>query len=193
MTAFAIVLFLGAAAGWIAAEAAQRHLRWYLRLAAMLYAAMSVSAVTMLAVPAVMQIVATLAAPLLAMAAYGSVRRVPPPPVAATIILAMACIAGIAAAATGTAFLSTLPQVLAALVILAMARRVTNNRSRLYLLLGAVSLLGAAACQLIDGTVAGAGQLLFSAAGLLGVALASDVLVEQRQKGKGRLAVRRAR
>jgi hypothetical protein len=193
MTAFAIVLILGAAAGWIAAEAAQRHLRWYLRLSAMLYAAMAVSAAMAFAASAVTQIVATLGAPLLATAACGTFRRVPPTPVAATIILATTCVAGIAAAATGTAFLSTLPQVLAAVAILATARRVTIKRSRLYLALGAVSLLGAAACQLIDGTVAGAGQLLFSAAGLLGVALGSDVLVEQRQKDEGRLAVRRAR
>ena len=193
MIAFAAMLFLGAAAGWIAAGAARRHPRWYLRLAAMLYAAMSLSAATAFATSAVTQIVAALAAPLLAMAVYGTFRRAPPPPVAATIILATTCVAGIAAAATGTAFLSTLPQVLAALAILAMARRVTIKRSRLYLLLGVVSLLGAAACQLIDGTVAGAGLLLFSAAGLLGIALASDVLVEQRQKDEGRLAVRRAR
>jgi hypothetical protein len=192
MIAFAAMLFLGAAAGWIAAGAASRHPRWYLRLAAMLYAAMAVSAAMAFAETAVTQIVATLAAPLLAMAVYGTFRGAPPP-IAATIILAATCVAGIVAAATGAAVLSNLPQVLAALAILAMARRVTIKRSRLYLVLGAVSLLGAAACQLIDGTVAGAGLLLFSAAGLLGVALASDVLVEQRQKDEGRPAVRRAR
>jgi hypothetical protein len=191
MTAFAIVLFLGAAAGWIAAGAARKHPRWHLRFAAMLYAAMAISAAMVFAASAVTHIVVTLAAPLLAMAAYGTFRRVPVP-VAATIILAMSCIAGIAAAATGAIVLSTLPQVLAALAIVAMARRVTITRSRLYLVLGAASLLGAAACQLIDGVVANAGMLLFSAAALLGVALASNVLVEQRQQHERGFAVRRA-
>ena len=186
MTAFAIVLFLGAAAGWIAAEAAPRSRRWYLRLAAMLYAAMAISVAAEFAASAVTQIVAALAAPLLAIAAFRSA----PPPVAATIVLAASCVAGIVAAATGTAVLSTLPQVLAGLAILAMARRATTRRSRLYLVLGAASLLGATACQLTDGMLAQAGMLLFSAAGLLGVALASDVLVEQRQKDEARLAIR---
>ena len=151
----------------------------------MLYAAMAISVAAEFAASAVIEIVAALAAPLLAMAAC---RRVPP--VAATIVLAASCIAGIAAAATGAAVLSTLPQVLAGLAILAMARRVTVRRSRLYLVLGAVSLLGATACQLTDGMLAQAGLLLFSAAGVLGVALASDVLVEQRQKDETRLAIR---
>jgi len=192
MTAFAIMLFLGAAAGWIAAGDAAARPRSYLRLAAVLDAALAVSAAIPIATPAVTAIVATLVAPLLAIAAAGAFRRAPHPVLAATI-LAASCLAGIAAAATGAAVLSAAPQVIAVIAILTIAQPVLRRRARLYLVLGAVSLVGGAACALGEAMVARAGVLLFSAAGLLAIALASDAAVEKRQQDKAGFAIRRAR
>jgi hypothetical protein len=53
------------------------------------------------------------------------------------------------------------------------------RRASVYLALASLCLLGAAASELAPGAMARAGLLLFAAAGLLGVALASDVLVDE--------------
>lgn len=192
MTAFALVLILGVAAGWIASNGAPPRARAYLRFAAVLYAALALSAVFNLSPPAVTDIVATLASAILCVAAFAAFRR-SPPVFTTSALLALAALAGIAAAATGIAVLAAVPQVLSALLMALIARRQGRERASLYLVLAALSLLGSAACQLVPGMAARAGLMLFSAAGLIGVAVASDVLVEQRQKDKHRLAIRRAR
>jgi hypothetical protein len=194
MTAFALVLILGAAAGWIASGGAPARARAYLRFTAVLYAAMAAGAFLKLAPAAVTDIVATLGSAVLCVAAFAAFRR-SPPPFAASALLGLAALAGIAAAATGFAVLAAVPQVLSAAFLLLIARRELKQRRRagVYLALSALSLVGAAACQLVPGMAARAGLMLFSAAGLIGVAVASDVLVEQRQKDKRGSAVRRAR
>ena len=192
MLAFAIVLMLGAAAAWIAAEGGAAQTRQYLRLAAVLDAALALSVAIHLATPAVTAIVITLSGPLLAVAALARFRR-PLHPALTSLLLAAACIAGIAAAATGATVLCALPQVIAVAAIGVIARSAAFRRARLYLVLGAVSLLGAAACAQGEASIAQTGVLLFSAAGLLGIALASEVPVEQRQQASVRLAVGRNR
>jgi len=192
MLAFAIVLMLGAAAAWIATADVPAHTRQYLRLAAVLEASLALSAAIALATPAATAIVLTLVAPLLAAAAWGRFFRALHP-VLVSLLLACACVAGIAASATGLAVLSAMPQVIAVAVIGAIARPAAFSRARLYLVLGAVSLLGAAACALGVGGVAQMGVLLFSAAGLLGITLASEIPVEQRQKADDWLSIGRGR
>jgi len=191
MLAFAIVLVLGAAAAWIAAGDAGVQARSYLRLAAVLDAALALSAAIALATPAVAAIVLTLVAPLLAAAAWTRFRR-SLHPVLTSLPLSAACIMGIVAAATGATVLSAVPQVIAVAALGAVARLAVWRRARIYLVLGAVSLLGAAACALGEGAIAQIGVLLFSSAGLLGVALASETAVKERQQAQGGFAIGRS-
>jgi hypothetical protein len=192
MLAFAIMLLVAAMGAWIAAGAAARSARAYLRFAAVLEAALAVSAGVPLATPAVAAIVTTLAAGLLAIAAAAALRQRPFLLVASALLIAC-CVAGIAAAATGVTVLSAVPQVIGVIAIALTARAMRSRRSRLYLGLGALSLAGVAACAQGEGMLAQAGVLLFSAAGLMGVTLASDVLVELRQEHEAALAIGRLR
>jgi hypothetical protein len=184
MIGFALVLFLGAAAGWIAAAGARA--RAYLRLACVLYGTMAVSEAFGVAPPAVRDIVMTLGSAVLCLAAYGAFRR-PLRLIAASLLLAAAAAAGIAAAMLGQSVLGAVPQVFSAVCTLIIARRplLAGQRSGLYLALSAVCLLGAGACALSPGAnlAARAGLLLFAAAAVAGVALASNLLVEEQRGG----------
>lgn len=194
MSAFALVLLLGAAAGWIASKGAPPRARAYLRFAAVLYMSLAVSDLAGIAPSAVTDIVATLGSAVLCVAAFAAFRR-SPHVITASGVLSLAALAGILAAATGFGVLAAVPQVLSAIFILLIARLglKTWQRASVYLALAALSVVGAAACQLAPGVAARAGLMLFAAAGLLGVSLASDVLVEQRQQDKQGPAIRRAR
>jgi hypothetical protein len=194
MTAFALVLLLASAAGWIASHGVPARARLYLRFCTVLYAALAVSVMGELAARAVTDIVTTLGSATLCVAAFSAFRG-SPGRITATAVLGLAALSGIAAAATGFGVLAAVPQVLSALFTFLIARQGLKEwrRASIYLALAAVSVLACAACQLVPGLIARVGVLLFAAAGLLGVAIASDVLVEQRQEDQRRLAVRRAR
>jgi hypothetical protein len=196
MIGFALVLLLGAAAGWIAAQGAQLRARAYLRLGAVLYGAMAISQAFAVAPSAVCDIVMTLGATVLCIAAYSAFRK-KPRFMTASIALAAAAAAGIAAATLGQSVLAAVPQVLSAVFTLLIARRgaVLGQRSSIYLALSALCLLGEAACGLSpnDNLMARAGLLVFAAAGVAGVALASNFLVEERSGRARRIAVGRTR
>jgi hypothetical protein len=68
--------------------------------------------------------------------------------------------------------------VLGAIFTFVIARPGLVKRPSLYLALASLSMLAAAAAGLAPGTAARAGLLLFAAAGVVGVALASNLLVE---------------
>jgi hypothetical protein len=182
MIAFAIVLFLAAAAGWIAVQATAQTARIFMRFAAVLYAAFSVSVAGRLAPQSVADIVLPLACALLALAALSLVRKAPPAAFIAAVLIPIS-IAGIAAAVLDMVMLAVVPQLLAAAVLFLVAHR--GGRTRLYLSLGAAALLGAASCRLSLGLSAQAGLLLFSAAGFVGIALSLDGFVEPRRAAKG--------
>jgi hypothetical protein len=196
MIGFALVLFLGAAAGWIAANGASSRPRTYLRIAAVLYGAMAVSVAFRIAPPAVRDIVMTLGAALLCIAAYAAFRK-KPRLVTTIAMLVIAAAAGITGAALGQPVLAAVPQVASAAVTILIARRgvFARQRSSIYLALSALCLLGAAACGLPPGQnlMARAGLLLFAAAGVAGACLASNLLVEERGRGARRLTIGRAR
>lgn len=184
MTAFALVLLLAAAAAWIACGGAPPPARFYLRLASVLYAALAVSEVFQVASAAVTDIVAALGAAVLCVAAFAGFRHAPRRFTAAVVlVLAAAC--GIAAAATDMRVLAAAPQLLSAIFTFLMARPGLWRRASVYLVLASLCLLGTAASELAPGTMARAGLLLFAGAGVLGVALASDVLVDNL-RGQGR-------
>lgn len=192
MTAFALVLLLGAVAAWIAAGGAPLRTRAYLRLAAVLYAALAISEATNMAAAAVTDIASTLGSAVLCVAAVSAFRRAPHP-LTASLFLLIAAICGIGAAATDWRVLAAPPQVISAIVTFIVARPGLWKRPSLYLALAALCLLGVAASELAPGTVARAGLLLFAAAGVLGVALASDVLIENSGMQRRSRAVRRSR
>lgn len=178
MTAFALVLLLSAAAAWIACGGAPLCTRLYLRLAGVLYAALAVSETFQVAPAAVTDIVVTLGAAVLCVAAFAGFRR-GPRWFTATAVLVLAAVCGIAAAATDMRVLAAAPQLLSAIFTFLIARPGLWRRASVYLALASLCLLGAAASELAPGAMARAGLLLFAAAGLLGVALASDVLVDE--------------
>lgn len=202
MIAFALVLFLASAAGWIAAKGAPARARSYLRIAAALYSALALAgvvldgvlgwlqapALTAVALVSVTDLVVTLGAAVLCVAAANAFRG-PLGGSHAAVILGLAACIGLAAALTGFAALAAVPQVAAAGFILLLARPGLWRRASVYLGLAGVSLIGGAACQLTPGLAAQAGVLLFEAAALVGVAIASNVLVEQRKQDKRPLAV----
>jgi hypothetical protein len=173
MIAFAIVLFLAAAAGWIAVQGIPQAGRIFMRFAAVLYAALSLSVAGRLAPDSVSDIVLPLACALLAFAAFSLVRKTPPVVLTAAILIPV-CLAGIAAAVLNTVMLAVVPQLLAAAVLFLIARLGGMKRTRLYLSLGAAALLGAASCRLSLGLSAEAGLMLFSAAGFVGIALSLE-------------------
>lgn len=190
MTAFALVLLLGAAAAWIAAGGAPVRAQPYLRLAAVLYAALAISEGINLAAAAVTDIAATLGSAVLCVAAFAAFRRAPSVPTA-SLILFIAAICGIGAAATDWRVMAAVPQVVSAVFIVAIARPGLWRRPSLYLTLAAVCLIGAAASALAPGAQARAGLLLFAAAGVIGVAIGSDDFVEKDRAGRARRAIGR--
>ena len=188
MTAFALVLLLAAAATWIACSGAPLRTRLYLRLAGVLYAALAVSEAFQVAPAAVTDIVATLGAAVLCVAAFAGFRR-SPRWFSATAVLVLAASCGIGAAVNDWRVLAAAPQLLSAIFTFLIARPGLWQRASVYLALASLSLLGAAASALAPGAMARAGLLLFAAAGLLGVALASDVLVDELGSKRDRAPV----
>ena len=192
MTAFALVLLLAAAAASIASKGAPLRARQYLQLAVVLYAALAVSEAAAIAAAAVTDIVATLGAAVLCIAAFAGFRRAPSA-LTATAVLLIAVACGIGAAATNWRVLAAAPQVLSAVFTFLVARPGLWRRASVYLALAALCLLGTAASELVVGTPARAGLLLFAAAAVLGVALSSYVFVDDgRARRRGR-AIGRAR
>jgi len=198
MIAFAAVLALGAAVGWIAAGGVRRSAQVYLRFACVLYATLAASAAFSIALDAVAPIATTLAIALLTLASFIGFRREINPGFGA-IILAAACLAGIWSAATGVLAIAVLPQILCLIAVLAVARHgpAKPRGPGLYLALGCAALLAASCSLLAQDARAAVALLLFSAAGLLGVAYAlgraSHVFVEERGDANGSFAIRRVR
>ena len=144
MTAFALVLLLSAAAAWIACGGAPLRTRLYLRLAGVLYAALAVSETFQVAPAAVTDIVVTLGAAVLCVAAFAGFRR-GPRWFTATAVLVLAAVCGIAAAATDMRVLAAAPQLLSAIFTFLIARPGLWRRASVYLALASLCLLGAAA------------------------------------------------
>lgn len=198
MSAFAAVLALAAAASWMTANGARPSSRLYLHFACVLYAALAVSALIGIAPQAAGVIASTLAAALLMLAAFASLRRAAKP-LPAAAILTMACAAGIWSAANGAVAPAVVLQVFCLFVMIALARRgiVAWRRESIHLALAAAALLAASCSLLVEDSRAFVALLLFSAAGLLGTALAlvrnSEILVEEARDADGAAPIRRMR
>ncbi|GAA0525816.1 hypothetical protein FHS83_001983 [Rhizomicrobium palustre] len=190
MAGFSVALFLGVAAAWVVAAGARRLARSYLRLAAVLYAALAASEGFAFWPEAVMAMVLSAGAASLAMASYGGFRRAPRI-FSAAMGLAGSGLAGLTAFLVGLPVLAAVPQVTSAALIAVFAwwPLWQGRRSGVYLMLCGLALIGAAACSLAPGPLAKNGLLLFAAAAVLGAALASNLFVEEEGKRRTGLPV----
>jgi hypothetical protein len=194
MTAFTAVLALAAAAAWIAARGVAARIRIYLRFACVLYATLALAIATNIAPAA--QIVPPLAVAALAVGVSAMFRGKLEPAIAA-VVLAGACLAGIWSAANGQSGPADVVQCLCLIAMFAAAKRgfTSARASAFYLAFAGMAFLAALCSRLADDTASA--SLLFSAAGLLGTALAmargSEFLVQQRGTLGGETAIRRLR
>jgi hypothetical protein len=186
MILFACVLFLACVAAWIVAGAAKPRARVFLRFACVLYAALAAAAIAgggLLEATALL--VFALGPPVLSLAVIAAFERAVPASISA-LVLSIAALAGIGAAASGLAFLSVAPLILAVAAMLWVALRRMKDApgDALRAAIAALAILAASAAFLDDG---GAALLLFSSVAMLGTGLAlagvSDVAVEQ-QRGR---------
>jgi hypothetical protein len=150
----------------------------------MLFAALAAaSAIAPSVADEVALLVAAIALPVLAFAAYAGFEKAMAP-MPATLLLGIVCLGGLASAATGIISFALAPAALsAAAILLISARQFDAARlSSIQGMLSALALLASASSFALDG--ARPVYLLFSAAGLLGLTLAlaraSDPGVEEQ-------------
>ncbi len=180
----AALLGAAAIAVWFLATGARAAARVHLRFASMLFAALAAaSAIAPPVADEVALLVAAIALPVLAFAAYASFEKAMSP-MPATLLLGLVCLGGLASAATGIISFALAPAALsAAAILLISARQFDAARlSSIQGMLSALALLASASSFALDGATPA--YLLFSAAGLLGLTLAlaraSDTGVEEQ-------------
>jgi hypothetical protein len=143
---------------------------------------------------AVTLIVCALAPAALGLAVFAAFEH-SPAAISATIILVLSCLAGIAAAATGTPVLSLAPLAVSVLALLTLCARRWRNEKRAasHAFLSACCLICASAATLSGGSVARTALELFSSAALLGFALAlvrrSDVPVANQRDLRSAISI----
>ena len=179
---FALVLCCSAILAALLASRARPTARDYLRFAAVLYIALALcdavaagaaSAATLTFADAVMLVVCALAPTALGLAVFAAFEH-RPSAISSTIILVLACLAGIAAAATGTPVLALAPLAVSVLALLTLCARRwrSEKRAAAHAFLSACCLICASAATLNGGAAARTALELFSSAALLGFALA---------------------
>jgi hypothetical protein len=205
--AFALVLACSAIIAALLAGRARPASRDYLRFAAALYLALALcnalaavlpGATALVFLDAVMLVVCALAPLALTFALFAAFEY-PPSSIVTTVFLVLACLAGIAAAASGTAMLSLAPLSACVLVMLALCARRwrtdwrTEKRATAYAFLSACGLLCGAAAMLSGGENGRTALMLFSAAALLGFTLAlvrrSQIAVVNQRDLRGPAAI----
>jgi hypothetical protein len=201
--AFAFVLACAAILAALLAGHARPAARDYLRFAAALYLSLALcmglsaglpNATTLIFADAVMLVVCALGPLALTFALFAAFEH-PPSSAVAAIFLVLACLAGIAAAASGMPVLSLAPLSVCVLVMLALCARRwrTEKRATARAFLSACSLLCGAAAMLSGGESGRTALMLFSAAALLGFTLAlarrSQVAIVNRHDLRGAFAI----
>jgi hypothetical protein len=191
--AFASVLALSAILAALLVSRARTDARRYVQFASALYGALSLAdlfatahgaASALMLTEAVALIVMSLAPAALALALAASFEG-PPPAIIATAVLVLGCAAGIVAAMTGARYIAMAALFASVCAILTFAvrhRRIAADSSIQAIVCGFALLAGAAA-DMTRGLEAHTSLALFSAAALLGAALAcakrSNFAVEQ--------------
>ena len=173
MIAFAAMLLLAAAAAAAIVEGAPPVARAYARFAFVLYAALAIAmAADVRLASSVALIVFALAPALLTFAVTATIRR-PPAPAFASLVLAFACCAGMAAAATGIAVFALGPLLVSVVSMIAvtLANLRATQPAMIQAVVASVTLL-CGASALVDGAAAAPAALAaFTSAGLIGAAL----------------------
>lgn len=180
--AFAFVLGCAAILAALLGNRARPAARDYLRFAAVLYSAFALceglasvlpDAEVLVFADAVMLVVCALAPIAMALALFAAFEHRPSSIVAA-ILLVPGCLAGIAAAASGTVVLSLAPLAVSVLTMFALCARRwrSEKRAAAHAFLACCCLLCAAAATLSGGVTGRTASVLFSSAALLGFALA---------------------
>ncbi len=194
MMLLALMMICASAAAWILAGACAPHARSYVRLAAMAFAALGVaSALNGSLASMVALIVMAIGPACLALAMLGT-RTLPGS--LASIILTVAAVSGIAAAAMNMMALALAPLIVSVAVMAGCAVRgwkITPSRAA-QALAAALAFLAGASVYLKGDLIGQMALLLFTSAGLLGVALSlardSDAAIEQqRARDMGRRAI----
>lgn len=187
--AFTSVLLLAAILATILVDRARSDARNYIRFAASLYGALAMAAMidnATLSISvhgfahAVSMIVLSLASVTLALA-IASVFEGSPPRPASIVSLTLGCFCGILAAATGAAFIAmaVLFAAVCAILTLAIRRWRKDRSSSLQALISGLALLASAAAGSTGGPEAETSRALFSAAAILGAALACGKRLER--------------
>jgi hypothetical protein len=181
--AAAALLLVATLAVWFIAQGARPAARVQIRFAGVLFAALPLAVVALpVAAPVVALLVLPIGLGVLGLAASAGFARAAPTGLAAAL-LALICMAGLAAAVTGWMILSLAPcaAAIVALMMIFVRQFDAARAASVQGLLSALCFLGAVSSFASDGV--GAALLLFAAAGLLGTGLAlsrSDVVVEER-------------
>jgi hypothetical protein len=183
MTALAVMLLAASIAGWIAVTDVPPDARAYVRFACVLYAALAAASAIGAQLAGAVTLIVSACAPVLLAIAHRIVFRAPVAASIAASVLMFGCIAGMTAAATNITALSFAPLSVSVLVIIANSLRDFSDgrRPAIQAIASATALLAGASAFAAGGEAA---MMLFSAAGLLGIALAlaprSDAVVEQK-------------
>jgi hypothetical protein len=187
MTALAVMLLAASIAGWIAVTDAPSAARAYVRFACVLYAALAAASAIGAQLAGAVTLIVSACAPMLLAIAHRTVFRGPVATSLAASLLMVGCVAGVAAAASSVAVLSFAPLSISVLAMIAISLRCFRDRraSAIQIIAAAIALLAGASAFAAGGKAAQPALLLFSAAGLLGIALAlaprsSDAVVEQK-------------
>jgi hypothetical protein len=180
--AFASVLTLSAILAAILVSRARSDARRYVQFASALYGALSLadllataeaSAQSQMLTASVAVIVMPLASVALALA-FAAAFEGPPPAVLAAVALVLGCVAGMVTAMTGAQFvaMAVLFAAVCAILTFAVRRWRTASSSAIQTVVCGFALLGGAAADMTHGLEAQTSLALFSAAALLGAALA---------------------
>jgi hypothetical protein len=196
---FCALPLLGVAAfAWNAAPATRASVRLNLRFAAVLFAALGAAAFCVLLAPglagmdfAVACLVSALGGAALGLCVFAHLSR-PPPPLAAGLALCAGLAAGLAASLTGQPVFALAAIIAASALMLALGFGCLSRTPRIAIqtILGAAALAGGgmALMQMAQGP-----SLLFFAAGLMGLACASRLRIEQQAGDRLIQSVSRAR
>ena len=188
--AFSLVLMFSALFAALIARRARAFARDALRFAAALYVALACADLAAAATSemsiaflanTVALFVSALAPVALAIALFAAQAR-PPHAVLSTLLLCLAAVAGLVAAMTNVSLFAFVPLFVSVCAMLAVAARVWRLTSRPMLpaAAGALTLLLGASASMTGGASGRTALALFSAAGLLGIALSATQRSGQR-------------
>jgi hypothetical protein len=184
MTLLALMMVSASLAAWIVAGASPPDAKPYVRLASANFAAYGIAVAVSGQLAGTVESIALAVGPALLALAMHSAWRGRPSAALGSLALVLAAVCGLAAATTNARVLALAPLIaaVAAMVLIALTGPVAARAHGAQAVAAALSFLAGGCLPALGGTFAQPGLMLFSSAGLLGVALAlardSDAPVE---------------